>query len=30
MEDLGHEPAEDAQVEKELEALGLDQFLEML
>jgi hypothetical protein len=30
MKDLGHEPAEDAQVEKELEALGLEQFLEML
>jgi len=30
MEDLGHEPAEDAQVERELETLTLEEFLEML
>jgi hypothetical protein len=30
VETLGQEPAEDDQVEKELEALGLEQFLEML
>jgi hypothetical protein len=28
--ELGHDPAEDAQVEKELEKLGLEEFLEML
>jgi len=30
MKDLGHEPAEDAQVERELEQLNLEEFLEML
>jgi hypothetical protein len=30
MEDLGREPAEDAQVERELETLSLEEFLEML
>jgi hypothetical protein len=30
VKDLGHESAEDAQVEKELEGLALEEFLEML
>jgi len=30
IKDLGCEPAEDAQVERGLETLGLEQFLEML